>query len=499
MRTGSDLFDLIKSLSGSEKRHFRLYSAIQPGAANYKMLFDELERLPYYEETKLRSKLAHHPVSRHWAFNKQYLHGKILESLCLTRLRDDADSEVGNLLESYKVLKEKGLGSQANRFLRRAKKKARDNDLFTRLYSIITLEYFDTLYSSRKAADRNLERIISERQDVLDIIENYSFIADIYSKLRLTLLLGGGIKSAQEQKRLRAVVQPLLKLRQDELLSDTAIVLFNMALGEYHYYATGDSRKGLFFLRQNLTESSRTAKPDLVISEVSTFISMAIRSRDVDDLQPLLNQLYSFVDHPPAPYKHLVYERWFNFTLSALCIKGQFADAFHFFENELTRFHSREKATSKLGRISNYYAIAYACFGARELDTAVYWVSKILHSDETDLETYTVGKVLQLVLFFEKSNFDLIEYQHGSLRRHLKSKKRANLSKLGLAELFMKLCSNDPRRQMKALEEFSVDLRRFKDEPTLRNFEVHFDLSSWISCKLRKAPFSEMVRERYGR
>ena len=48
-----ELYDLIKSLTKSEKRFFKLTVSSEDHAADISKLFDELEKAPGFDETKL--------------------------------------------------------------------------------------------------------------------------------------------------------------------------------------------------------------------------------------------------------------------------------------------------------------------------------------------------------------------------------------------------------------------------------------------------------------
>jgi len=50
MKPSNELFDLIKSLSKSEKRFFKLQSSLQSGDKNYVRLFDCIDRMEEYDE-----------------------------------------------------------------------------------------------------------------------------------------------------------------------------------------------------------------------------------------------------------------------------------------------------------------------------------------------------------------------------------------------------------------------------------------------------------------
>ena len=55
MKPSNELFNLIQSLSKSEKRFFKLSSSLQDGDKNYLKLFDYIEKQKKYDEAELKN------------------------------------------------------------------------------------------------------------------------------------------------------------------------------------------------------------------------------------------------------------------------------------------------------------------------------------------------------------------------------------------------------------------------------------------------------------
>ena len=66
MRYNADLFELIKSLTKSEKRYFKVYSAQQTknNSNNYILLFDAIDRQEVYNEEKIKRKFRNHTFGK---------------------------------------------------------------------------------------------------------------------------------------------------------------------------------------------------------------------------------------------------------------------------------------------------------------------------------------------------------------------------------------------------------------------------------------------------
>jgi hypothetical protein len=55
MKPSNELFELIKSLTKSEKRFFKLQSSLQSGDKNYIRLFDTIDKMSEYDEEEVKS------------------------------------------------------------------------------------------------------------------------------------------------------------------------------------------------------------------------------------------------------------------------------------------------------------------------------------------------------------------------------------------------------------------------------------------------------------
>ena len=81
MKTPSDeLFLLIKALTPSEKRYFKVEVVAREKGANtaYFKLFDAIDRQEEYDEEELLRKHADEKFARHFAMAKKYLFENLL-------------------------------------------------------------------------------------------------------------------------------------------------------------------------------------------------------------------------------------------------------------------------------------------------------------------------------------------------------------------------------------------------------------------------------------
>ena len=74
MKPSTELFSLIKSLTKSEKRFFKLNSSLQSGDKNYLKLFDYIEKQNSYNEEKLKNNFKGEKFILHLPSEKNHLY-----------------------------------------------------------------------------------------------------------------------------------------------------------------------------------------------------------------------------------------------------------------------------------------------------------------------------------------------------------------------------------------------------------------------------------------
>src|SRR5687768_6551251 len=104
-----NLFLLIKSLSKSEKRYFRIYAGMSGRGVNYLQLFDAIERQKEYDEEEIRKKLKGKKFLSQLHVTKIYLTELILKALQNYHSDTSVHSKLLDLLKDIELLFDKEL------------------------------------------------------------------------------------------------------------------------------------------------------------------------------------------------------------------------------------------------------------------------------------------------------------------------------------------------------------------------------------------------------
>src|SRR5687767_6313233 len=136
----AEIYELIKSLSKSEKRYFNLYTGFQQGDKTYLSLYKIIEAQKTFDEKKIIQRFTARHKTANFPALKKYLFDQLVASLKSYGAYKDLDSDHTDMIETYKVLHYKGLYGQSERLLKKVKQLTLEDDAFTRHFSVLFME-----------------------------------------------------------------------------------------------------------------------------------------------------------------------------------------------------------------------------------------------------------------------------------------------------------------------------------------------------------------------
>ena len=120
------LYDLISSMTMSEKRYFKLFSSrhVIGDSNDYIHLFNAIDKQKVYSEDQLRKASFVKNLSQ----EKNYLYRLVLKSLNAYHSGLNTKSKIFEYLKQVEILFHKGLYRQAIKIVKKAKKLEREKD-----------------------------------------------------------------------------------------------------------------------------------------------------------------------------------------------------------------------------------------------------------------------------------------------------------------------------------------------------------------------------------
>ncbi len=202
-RSQDILFQLIRSLEKSEKRHFKLYIKRSSGNEDLKIvqLFDAMDKMQDYDEKLLLRKL---PFTKSQLSNlKTHLYKQLLASLRLLKTTENTDLQLSEHMDNARLLYNKGLKHQSLKILERAKEIAKANNKMNFLAQLISLEKkIETLHITRTTIEKT-ELLTREARDVSEHIDRVTRLSNLALLLYRWYVEFGHARNEADVKRLR--------------------------------------------------------------------------------------------------------------------------------------------------------------------------------------------------------------------------------------------------------------------------------------------------------
>ena len=444
----NDLFSLLKSLSKSEKRHFRIFCSRSGSDPNYLRLFDVMDALEVYDERVVREKLAGEPFLRQLHVTKNYLRQMILKSLRDYHTGLSKDAELKDCLRNVEILFHRELYDLCGEELGRAEKMAATYGLNIGLAEVCNWQRKLAQTLAPNDFDR-FEDAVGRQGNALRLQENTLQFWQLAIRFSRSFIGDGagrpvdaGLLAAPENARtLEAKVLYyntlyLVRLRNgNEEEAETALLEL-IGLLEGH-------PQRLF------------ADPGAYISTVNNLVSFQVYRKSYDKALDQLSRARGVFQRLeiPGEHKSLLKQllRAYNIELEICRVSGAWRERPDFIL-DTGRFVDRYRNKMPQSYLESFYfQLAYIRFMRKEYDDSLRWINQLLNLkaaqiERTDLQAH--ARMLNLMVHFEQQNWFVMRYFTDSVRRWLRKSGRVEPYQQALLQFFSRI-GNIPEYEFK--------------------------------------------------
>ncbi len=508
-KVNESLHELIKYLSKSEKRYFKIISSRHTIGEenNYIILFDYLEQQEIYDEEALFKHFKGEAFLNKFSVTKKRLYDHILNALDSFHAVSSLDAQIYRLMHGADILYDKSLYEQSRRQLRSAERLAIKHDKFN-LLAEISLKQKRLLESTGILNISEIEQIL--KNDLLFHEKSLTYDKFWNLKSRLfNLLSSKGISRTQEDLvQFKEIIDDLLKTtRKKELYFDTQY-LYNHIYSAY-FFATGSFSDCYEYLKENLTlfESKQEVieeQPNRYFSILTNAIFVATRLKKNQEAQALLKKLKEM----PTQYtlnsnedlKIKLFSSTNSIELTILTLKGDFKDALKIIpiiEEGLRLYDDKITANRKAFL---HFKIATIYFITGDMHTALKWINRILNDSTLDKQEdiLSFSQIMSLLIHFEMKNEDLIPYALRSTQRFLKTRNRLyDFETIFLKFLNKVTKAKDIFKQETLFEELYMEIAHFKEDTLQSVAFEYFDFVLWAEAKMKNTSLQELIQIKY--
>ncbi|MCP3930814.1 MAG: hypothetical protein GY705_17135 [Bacteroidetes bacterium] len=497
------LFRLIKLLSGSEKRYFKIFIREQKDS-KYTRLFDAIDAQEKFDDEALKKQIYPDEAihSRKYSELKAYLYDWILKSLQSFDENKFVDFRLKNLLQSIKALFHRALFKDCMDQLAKGYKLTEKYEKYNEKLELLNWEK-RIAYAQTDIAylDKELGRIEKEENWCLGNLSNITAYRNIFFRLLIHLRKDASLRSDQQKLHLQDIMQDELLVNTDKAHSHLAKVLYHRIYSVYYYAITDFER---FYQTGKELLNLMESKPHFLKEDVSEYIS-ALSNYTVscdllnkhDEVRECL-QKFKNVKPNTLDDELKIHRQHYNNKFRLCIVSGEFEEGLIALKKHLSESKHFDKAV--FNRSSFYFQYFYIYFGTGNYQKALeylnQWLSFSKSIERQDLQT--IARILNLIIHYEMDNTLLLESLLRTTYRYVKKQNAVFEYERKIIGFFRDVIRIHNRNALKrALIKLKQELEILTEMPAEKAMLQLFDIVAWVESKIRNKPFSDIVKERY--
>jgi tetratricopeptide (TPR) repeat protein len=502
------LFQLIKSLSKSEKRHFKLYSRRNSSGEDtlFLKLFDEIDKQKEYKEDQIIDRVT--GISkRQYANIKSNLYRQLLASLRLLRRSQIASISTRELLDYAHILYNKGLYRQSLTILDRARSKALDANLNALALEIVTFEKMIESQHITRSISTKADELVSISMDLAKQVQGENRFSNLSLKLYDLCLKMGYARNEKEHEyaihyftsQMPIYVEDDLSFFEKLYLYQSYVWIFNITLEFPKLYRYAQKWVDLFHEYPEMIEHNIP----FYLKGLHNLLNSLFLTLKYDKFNTTLQELISFnhsgefvlTENEKSLHKLFTYIHKINQHY----LEGSFTEGTEWIE-ELVELIEEGTYNWDAHRIMVfYYKIACLYFGCAKNEMAIEYLNKIINKVNPDFraDIQCFARILNTIAHFELGNNLLVSYQLKSVYRFLSKMEELNEMHKALLKFLRRTPKMDPKDMCREFESLKSELEVVQTHPFEKRSFLYLDLISWLESKIYERPIEEIIKEKY--
>ncbi len=472
---------LIKSLSKSEKRNFKLFAKRLQSNEDSKFLelFDVLDKLSDYNEEKILLKAS--DISKTQLSNlKAHLYRQILSSLRLNASNQDLDIYLREQIDYAKLLYNKGLYSQSLKMLDKAKGTAAEFEK-----NIILLEILDfEKHIEGQYVTRSIDSTAEEISGYSTLLNKKIVGTNVFSNLGIRLY-GLYLKTShvRNEKDFLFVSEffksnlPVYNL--EELSFFEKMYLFQ----SYVWYNN---------IVQDFLTCYKYASRWVDLFEENKHLIPVYADLYLKGLHNLLATLF-YINHTQKFAEVLVYINKINYHF----MKGNFSEGLYLVKEIEKGFELYHNKIDDNRILNFYYKIGCLYFGSGDNENAIVYLNKVIDHPtliRSDLQSFS--RILNLIAYYELGNNAMVEYQIKSVYRFLSKLEEMNQVQQYIINFLRKVPGMDAKSVKQEFIKLRTNLVKLQQDPYEKRAFLYLDIIAWLTCKIENRSIQEVMKEK---
>ena len=500
------LFVLVKSLSKSEKRQFKLYVG-RLGVnteAKFLALFNLMDKIKKYDEkTILESGI----VKKAQLSNlKAHLYKQILVSLRLNPVNQTIRLQIREQLDFATILYQKGLYRQSLKILDKAKTTAIENQEKNIAYEIVELEkIIETQYITRSIPDRADELAIQAKELSAQNVMT-SKLSNLSLQLYGQMLKVGYVRNDDDYVRVKNYFESHLPKYQIEDLGFREKLWLYKAHLWYSFltqdflstYKYASKWVDLFYEQKEQIYLN----PVFFIKGNHYLLESLFYVKYASQFKQTLERLEKVVGGKEFPKNDNVRSLVFLYVnankLNLHFLEGTFKKGLYLVKIVEYGINKHKDRIDAHHIMLLYYKIACLYFGIGDNKACIQYLKKIINNRNLKMreDLMCFARVLSLVAHYEAGMDYHLEIQLKSTYKFLLKMNDLHAVQKEMIKFLRNLGGIYPHELKGQFQKLHTELKKYEDHPYEKRAFLYLDIISWLESHLENRPVAEIIREK---
>lgn len=421
------LFDLVKSLTKSEKRFITLNAQFHKGDKIYLKLLDAIYKQEEYNEKVLKVEFKNEPFAKQFGVAKNYLQTFILRQLRNYYANLKLNIACKNHLIEIEILFWKGQYKLAEKTILKVRKIAQKHGFFLHLEELIYWE--GRIHTALLKLNRNYKT--ASEFNSKENITSYLNVLD-YKELITTAQL---LIKESEVIRDDSEMEKYLALLNNPLLTDISLAKSYEA--KYNYFvlnsvlykiigenekSAGFRKKLLDFLEENPHQIEEN--PIHYTAAIHNMLTHHLIAHEYENFNFYLEKLKTYPFKMPHERAN-VFSSLCLFELGYYSETKDYKNAIRFVEETVVNYENVKNLINTEHQFLLNQQAALAYYQNKDFNKALKWINKNINIIFKDLRVDVKAStyMLNIITHFELNNMELLPYLVKSTTLFLKSNK----------------------------------------------------------------------------
>ena len=477
------LFSLIKSLSKSEKRYFRMMTGTHGKNQKYLKLFETMNKMEVYDEPMLKADFARYSDSDQIHVVKNYLNGLIMKSLRDYHQKDSVSACIKSRLIDIELLYKRDLMKQCYRAICQAE-------------ALVV-----------KAGEENARlEILNWKRKVL--LQTKGVTGSISTLTHISELEQATLQHLSDESRLWELtleVSSPNRKNMSEYLNHPLITSSSKAktyrakiLNHHLRYVTYTmssnpkaAEKALDQLIQFLESDTYKLKSDPApyITAINNKIGLYLNQRRHNLIPPLLDKIRRIPKvlklKTTSAVSMKLLARTYNVELETYRDLGQVEKAILLIPEVKSFLENHQDHVPREYKILLHYQFAYLYFMHGDFRLSLLDINSVLRHRNFPERTDIIGfaQFLNLIIHYELGNATVMKYSVNSSRRYLQKKRGIQNYEKILLRFFARLSTTAQAQHGSIFNQYYDKL--FGQEPLISDQDLDYlDFKEWFQSKI---------------